>query len=71
MFGNKIKLEKQKETLRKLVLHKIELLVKNPSFSIAEDEVLEYAMEIRLASKGGTSKGITPKFNAEADAERT
>lgn len=31
--------------------------------------MLEDAMEIRSVGKGGTSKEITHKFNAEADAE--
>lgn len=31
--------------------------------------MLEDAMEVRSVGKGGTSKEITHKFNAEADAE--
>nr|1FJC_A Chain A, NUCLEOLIN RBD2 [Mesocricetus auratus] len=50
------------------------LLAKNLSFNITEDElkeVFEDALEIRLVSQDGKSKGIAYiEFKSEADAEK-
>ncbi|XP_028645414.1 nucleolin [Grammomys surdaster] len=74
VFGNEIKLEKPKGRDSKKVRAARTLLAKNLSFNITEDElkeVFEDAMEIRLVSQDGKSKGIAYiEFKSEADAEK-
>nr|ACO38649.1 nucleolin-like protein [Rattus norvegicus] len=74
VFGNEIKLEKPKGRDSKKVRAARTLLAKNLSFNITEDElkeVFEDAVEIRLVSQDGRSKGIAYiEFKSEADAEK-
>lgn len=74
VFGNEIKLEKPKGRDSKKVRAARTLLAKNLSFNITEEElkeVFEDAMEIRLVSQDGKSKGIAYiEFKSEADAEK-
>ncbi|XP_020011851.2 nucleolin [Castor canadensis] len=74
VFGNEIKLEKPKGRDSKKVRAARTLLAKNLSFNVTQDdlkEVFEDAMEIRLVSQDGKSKGIAYiEFKTEADAEK-
>ncbi|XP_008158432.2 nucleolin [Eptesicus fuscus] len=75
VFGNEIKLEKPKGKDSKKDRDARTLLAKNLPYKVTQDElkeVFEDAMEIRLVSKDGKSKGIAYiEFKTEADAEKT
>ncbi|XP_053455896.1 nucleolin-like [Nycticebus coucang] len=75
VFGNEIKLEKPKGKDNKKDRDARTLLAKNLPYKITQDElkeVFEDAMEIRIVSKDGKSKGIAYiEFKTEADAEKT
>lgn len=75
LFGNEIKLEKPKGKDSKKDRDARTLLAKNLPYKVTQDElkeVFEDAMEIRLVSKDGKSKGIAYiEFKTEADAEKT
>uniref|UniRef100_A0A2K6EHV8 Nucleolin n=1 Tax=Propithecus coquereli TaxID=379532 RepID=A0A2K6EHV8_PROCO len=75
VFSNEIKLEKPKGKDSKKDRDARTLLAKNLSYKVTQDElkeVFEDAMEIRLVSKDGKSKGIAYiEFKTEADAEKT
>lgn len=75
MFGNEIKLEKPKGKDSKKERDARTLLAKNLPYKVTQDElkeVFEDAMEIRLVSKDGKSRGIAYiEFKTEADAEKT
>ncbi|KAM5303787.1 LOW QUALITY PROTEIN: nucleolin-like [Glossophaga mutica] len=74
VFGNKIKLEKPKRKDSKKD-QDVRLVAKNLPYKVTQDElkeVFEDAVEIRLVSKDGKSKGIAyTEFKTEADAEKT
>ena len=74
VFGNEIKLEKPKGNSKKDRDART-LLAKNLPYKVTQDElkeVFEDAVEIRLVSKDGKSKGIAYiAFKTEADAEKT
>uniref|UniRef100_A0A9L0ILZ3 Nucleolin n=1 Tax=Equus asinus TaxID=9793 RepID=A0A9L0ILZ3_EQUAS len=75
VFGNEIKLEKPKGKDSKKDRDARTLLAKNLPYKVTQDElkeVFEDALEIRLVSKDGKSKGIAYiEFKTEADAEKT
>uniref|UniRef100_A0A4W2G0H4 Nucleolin n=1 Tax=Bos indicus x Bos taurus TaxID=30522 RepID=A0A4W2G0H4_BOBOX len=75
VFGNEIKLEKPKGKDSKKDRDARTLLAKNLPYKVTQDElkeVFEDAVEIRLVSKDGKSKGIAYiEFKTEADAEKT
>ena len=75
VFGNEIKLEKPKGKDSKKYRDARTLLAKNLPYKVTQDElkeVFEDAVEIRLVSKDGKSKGIAyVEFKTEADAEKT
>ncbi|XP_072817946.1 nucleolin isoform X2 [Vicugna pacos] len=75
VFGNEIKLEKPKGKDSKKDRDARTLLAKNLPYKVTQDElkeVFEDAVEIRLISKDGKSKGIAfIEFKTEADAEKT
>ncbi|XP_053436888.1 nucleolin-like [Nycticebus coucang] len=75
VFGNEIKLEKPKGKDSKKDRDARTLLAKNLPYKVTQDElkeVFEDAMEIRIVSKDGKSKGIAYiEFKTEADAEKT
>uniref|UniRef100_A0A2K6TQX8 Nucleolin n=1 Tax=Saimiri boliviensis boliviensis TaxID=39432 RepID=A0A2K6TQX8_SAIBB len=75
VFGNEIKLEKPKGKDSKKERDARTLLAKNLPYKVTQDElkeVFEDAVEIRLVSKDGKSKGIAYiEFKTEADAEKT
>ena len=75
VFGNEIKLEKPKGKDSKKDRDARTLLAKNLPYKVTRDElkeVFEDAVEIRLVSKNGKSKGIAYiEFKTEADAEKT
>ncbi|ELW69008.1 Nucleolin [Tupaia chinensis] len=75
VFGNEIKLEKPKGKDNKKDRDARTLLAKNLPYKVTQDElkeVFEDAMEIRIISKDGKSKGIAYiEFKTEADAEKT
>ncbi|XP_004674260.1 PREDICTED: nucleolin [Condylura cristata] len=75
IFGQEIKLEKPKGKDSKKDRDARTLLAKNLPYKVTQDElkeVFEDAMEIRLVSKDGKSKGIAYiEFKTEADAEKT
>lgn len=75
LFGNEIKLEKPKGKDSKKDRDARTLLAKNLPYKVTQEElkeVFEDAMEIRLVSKDGKSKGIAYiEFKTEADAEKT
>ena len=74
VFGNKIKLGKPKGKDSKKNCNARTLLAKNLPCKVTQDdlkEVFEDAVEIRLVSKGGKSKGIAYiEFKTEADEEK-
>ena len=74
VFGNEIKLEKPKGNSKKDRDART-LLAKNLPYKVTQDElkeVFEDAVEIRLVSKDGKSKGIAYiEFKTEADTEKT
>eukprot|EP00069_Balaena_mysticetus_P019219 bmy_12013T0 len=75
VFGNEIKLEKPKGKDSKKDRDARTLLAKNLSYKVTQEELKEMfedAVEIRLVSKDGKSKGIAYiEFKTEADAEKT
>ncbi|XP_061044409.1 nucleolin isoform X2 [Eubalaena glacialis] len=75
VFGNEIKLEKPKGKDSKKDRDARTLLAKNLPYKVTQEElkeVFEDAVEIRLVSKDGKSKGIAYiEFKTEADAEKT
>ncbi|XP_005395451.1 PREDICTED: nucleolin isoform X2 [Chinchilla lanigera] len=75
VFGSEIKLEKPKGKDSKKDRDARTLLAKNLPYKVTQDElkeVFEDAIEIRLVSKDGKSKGIAYiEFKTEADAEKT
>ena len=75
VFGNEIKLEKPKGKDSKKYRDARTLLAKNLPYKVTQDElkeVFEDAVEIRLVSKDGKSKGIAYiEFKTEGDAEKT
>lgn len=75
VFGSEIKLEKPKGKDSKKDRDARTLLAKNLPYKVTQDElkeVFEDALEIRLVSKDGKSKGIAYiEFKTEADAEKT
>ncbi|XP_042636883.1 nucleolin [Orycteropus afer afer] len=75
VFGNEIKLERPKGKDSKKDRDARTLLAKNLPYKVTQDElkeVFEDAMEIRLVSKDGKSKGIAYlEFKTEADADKT
>ncbi|XP_006866802.1 PREDICTED: nucleolin, partial [Chrysochloris asiatica] len=75
VFGNEIKLERPKGKDSKKDRDARTLLAKNLPYKVTQDElkeVFEDALEIRLVSKDGKSKGIAYlEFKTEADAEKT
>uniref|UniRef100_H0XS90 Nucleolin n=1 Tax=Otolemur garnettii TaxID=30611 RepID=H0XS90_OTOGA len=75
VFGNEIKLEKPKGKDSKKDRDARTLLAKNLPYKVTQDElkeVFEDAMDIRIVSKDGKSKGIAYiEFKTEADAEKT
>ncbi|XP_075386203.1 nucleolin [Tenrec ecaudatus] len=75
VFGNEIKLERPKGKDHKKDRDARTLLAKNLPYRVTQDElkeVFEDAVEIRLVSKDGKSKGIAYlEFKTEADAEKT
>nr|XP_017535238.2 nucleolin isoform X2 [Manis javanica] len=75
VFGNEIKLEKPKGKDSKKDRDARTLLAKNLPYKVTQDElkeVFEDAVEIRLVSKDGKSKGFAYiEFKTEADAEKT
>ena len=75
VFGNEIKLEKPKGKDSKKDRDARRLLAKNLPYKVTQDElkeVFEDAVEIRLVSKDGKSKGIAYiEFKTEGDAEKT
>uniref|UniRef100_A0A452G644 Nucleolin n=1 Tax=Capra hircus TaxID=9925 RepID=A0A452G644_CAPHI len=74
VFGNEIKLEKPKGKDSKKDRDARTLSAKNLPYKVIQDElkeVFEDAVEIRLVSKDGKSKGIAYiEFKTEADAEK-
>ena len=74
VFGNEIKLEKPKGKDSKKDRDARTLLDKNLPCKVTQDdlkEVFEDAVEIRLVSKDGKSKGIACiEFKTEADEEK-
>ncbi|KAM5269115.1 nucleolin isoform 1-T1 [Hipposideros larvatus] len=75
VFGNEIKIEKPKGKDRNKDRDARTLVAKNLPYKVTQDElqeVFEDAMEIRLVTKDGKSKGIAYiEFKTEADAEKT
>ncbi|MBZ3872566.1 nucleolin [Sciurus carolinensis] len=75
LFGNEMKLEKPKGNDSKTDRDARTLLAKKLPYKVTQDEfkqVFEDAMEIRLVSKDGNSKGTAYiEFKTEADAEKT
>ncbi|ELW70246.1 Nucleolin [Tupaia chinensis] len=75
VIGNELKLEKPKGKDNKKDGDARTLLAKNLPYKVTQDEleeVLEDAVEIRIISKDGKSKGIAYiEFKTEADAEKT
>ncbi|KAB0345946.1 hypothetical protein E2I00_012615, partial [Balaenoptera physalus] len=74
VFGNEIKLEKPKGKDSKKDRDARTLLAKNLPYKVTQEElkeVFEDAVETRLVSKDGKSKGIAYiEFKTEADAEK-
>ncbi|XP_049744401.1 nucleolin [Elephas maximus indicus] len=75
VFGNEIKLERPKGKDSKKDRDARTLLAKNLPYKVTQEElkeVFEDAMEIRLVSKDGKSRGFAYiEFKTEADAEKT